>query len=70
MAKRKRDTAAQTVRKFEGADRRPMTGRNIGQIVRHLRSVKQRAIRWRNQYGGMKAEEDKRPQVALGKLTP
>lgn len=60
MAKRKRHTAAQIVRKLEDADRRLTAGQNIGQVCQALEVSEATYHRWRNQYGGMKAEEAKR----------
>jgi len=36
------------------------TGKTIGQVVQSLEISEQTFHRWRNQYGGMKAEEAKR----------
>jgi len=36
------------------------TGKSIGQVVQSLEISEQTFHRWRNQYGGMKAEEAKR----------
>lgn len=60
MAKRKRHTAAQIIRKLEDADRRLTAGQNIAQVCQTLEVSEATYHRWRNQYGGMKAEEARR----------
>lgn len=60
MAKRKRHTAAQIIRKLEDADRRLTAGQNIAQVCQVLEVSEATYHRWRNQYGGMKAEEARR----------
>lgn len=60
MAERKRHTAAQIVRKLEDADRRLTAGQSIAQMCQALEVSEATYHRWRNQYGGMKAEEAKR----------
>ena len=60
MAKRKRHTAAQIIRKLEDADRRLTAGQNVAQVCQALEVSEPTYHRWRNQYGGMKAEEARR----------
>ncbi len=60
MAKRKRHSAEQIVRKLEEADRRLTAGQTIAQVCQFLEVSEATYHRWRNQYGGMKAEEAKR----------
>ena len=60
MAKRKRHTAAQIIRKLEDADRRLTAGQSVAQVYQALEVSEPTYYRWRNQYGGMKAEEAKR----------
>ncbi len=60
MSERKRHTAAQIVRKLEDADRRLTAGQSIAQMCQALEVSEATYHRWRNQYGGMKAEEAKR----------
>ena len=60
MAKRKRHTAAQIIRKLEDADRRLTAGQSIAQVCQALEVSEATYHRWRNQYGGMKAEEARR----------
>lgn len=38
----------------------PAQGKTLGQVVQALKISEQTFHRWRNQYGGMKAEEAKR----------
>ena len=60
MAKRKHHTPEQIIRKLEDADRRLSVGQNISQVCQALEVSEATYHRWRNQYGGMKAEEAKR----------
>ena len=60
MAKRKRHSPAQIVGKLQEADRRLNAGQNIAQVCQALEVSEATYHRWRNQYGGMKAEEAKR----------
>lgn len=57
---RKRHTPEQIIRKLREADGMLTGGRTIGQVVQALEISEQTFHRWRNQYGGMKAEEAKR----------
>ena len=57
---RKRHTAEQIIRKLREADGMLAAGQTIGQVVQALEVSEQTFQRWRNQYGGMKAEEAKR----------
>ena len=58
--KRTRHNAEQIVRKLREADGMLASGRSIGQVCQALEISEQTFHRWRNQYGGMKAEEAKR----------
>ena len=60
MAKRKRHSPEQIVRKLEDADRLLNAGRPVGQVCQALAVSEATFHRWRNQYGGMKCEEAKR----------
>ena len=60
MAKRKRHSPAQIVGKLQEADRSLNAGQNIAQVCQALEVSEATYHRWRNQYGGMKAEEAKR----------
>jgi transposase-like protein len=57
MAGRKRHSAAQIVKKLEDAERRLTAGQNIAQVCQALEVSEATYHRWRNQYGGMKAQE-------------
>lgn len=57
--KRKKHTAEQIIRKLREADTMMSTGKTIGQVCQSLEISEQTFHRWRNQYGGMKAEEAK-----------
>ena len=60
MAKRKRHNPEQIIRKLEEADRRLNAGQSIAQVCQALEVSEATYHRWRNQYGGMKAQEAKR----------
>jgi putative transposase len=57
---RKRHGAEQIIKKLREADTLLAAGKTIGQVVQSLEISEQTFHRWRNQYGGMKAEEAKR----------
>ena len=56
----KRHTPEQIIRKLREADGKLTAGQTIGQVVQSLEISEQTFHRWRNQYGGMKAEQAKR----------
>ena len=58
--KRKRHNPEQIITKLREADVMLATGATIGQVVQHLGVSEPTFHRWRNQYGGMKANEAKR----------
>lgn len=58
--KRTRHKPEQIIRKLREADGMAAAGRTIGEICQALGVSEQTLHRWRNQYGGMKAEEAKR----------
>ena len=58
--KRKRHGAEQIIAKLREADAMLTTGASIGQVCQRLEISEPTFHRWRNQYGGMKAEEAKR----------
>ena len=58
--KRKRHEPEQIIRKLREADAMLAAGKTIGQACQALEISEQTFHRWRNQYGGMKAEEAKR----------
>lgn len=60
MSGRKRHSAEQIVKKLEDADRRLTAGQTIAQVCQALEIGEATYHRWRNQYGGMKAQEAKR----------
>ena len=57
---RRRHTPEQIVRKLAEADKLLAQGRTIEEISRHLEITESTFHRWRNQYGGMKADDAKR----------
>ncbi|APZ94892.1 transposase [Fuerstiella marisgermanici] len=58
--KRKRHTPEQIVRKLRDADAMLTSGKSLGEVVQSLAVSEATYHRWRQQYGGMKAEEAKR----------
>ena len=56
----KRHTPEQIIRKLREADTMLAADKTIGQVVQALEISEQTFHRWRNQYGGMKAEEARR----------
>ena len=58
--KGKKHKPEQIIRKLREADAMIAAGKTIGQIAQALEISEQTFHRWRNQYGGMKAEEAKR----------
>ena len=57
---RKRHTSEQVVRKLGQADRMLAGGSDIAGVCRELGVTEQTYYRWRNQYGGLKADDAKR----------
>jgi putative transposase len=57
---RRRHTPEQVIRKLREADRLLAEGAEIADVARHLEVSEQTYHRWRNQYGGMKADDAKR----------
>ena len=58
--KAKRHRPEQIIKKLREADAMIAAGKTIGQVAQALAISEQTFHRWRNQYGGMKAEEAKR----------
>ena len=56
----RRHTPEQVVRKLREADKLVAEGADIATVARHLEVSEQTYHRWRNQYGGMKADDAKR----------
>ena len=58
--KRKRHKTDEVVRKLREADGLLSSGKTIAEICKQLEISEQTFHRWRNQYGGMKANDAKR----------
>jgi len=58
--KRTRHTPEQVIRKLREADRMLAEQRSIAEIAKELGVSENTYHRWRNQYGGMKADDVKR----------
>jgi transposase-like protein len=69
--KRKRHSPEQVIRKLREADRMLSEGKTIAEVCQQLEVVEATFHRWRNQYGGMKADDAKQLkelQVENGRL--
>ena len=58
--KRRRHTPEQIIRKLAEGEKLLGEGRPIDEVARHLEITESTWHRWRNQYGGMKADDAKR----------
>ncbi len=58
--KRRRHTPEQVIRKLREADRMLAEGKTTVEVARHLEVSENTYHRWRNQFGGMKADDAKR----------
>lgn len=68
--KRQRHTPEQIIRKLRTAEQMLSEGKTAGEAAKALEVSEQTLHRWRNQYGGMKAEDVKRPQRAGARERP
>jgi putative transposase len=57
---RRRHTPEQIIRKLREADRLLGEGADIAEVARHLEVSEQTYHRWRNQFGGMNADDVRR----------
>ena len=60
MARRRRHTPEQIIRKSREAERLQAQGATIPEVAKQLEISEQTFHRWRNQFGGMKADDAKR----------
>ena len=60
MTTRKRHSPEQAVRKLGLADRMLGEGKDVADVCRELQVAEQTYYRWRNQFGGLKADDVKR----------
>jgi putative transposase len=60
MATRKKHTPEQVVRKLATADRMLNEGKDVADVCGELQVSEQTYYRWRNQFGGMNADDAKR----------
>jgi len=60
QVKRRRHTPEQVIRKLREAERLIAEGKEIPEVCKALEVSEQTFHRWRNQYGGMKADDAKR----------
>jgi transposase-like protein len=58
--KQRRHTPEQVIRKLAEGEKLLAEGKTIEEVARHLEVSEQTWHRWRNQYGGMKANDAKR----------
>jgi transposase-like protein len=59
MATRKKHTPEQVMRKLATADRMLNEGKDVADVCRELQVSEQTYYRWRNQFGGMNADDAK-----------
>ena len=57
IVQHRRHTPEQVIRKLREADKLLAEGADIATVARHLEVSEQTYHRWRNQYGGMKAND-------------
>jgi putative transposase len=57
---RRRHTPEQIIRKLREADRLLAQGADVAEVARQLETSEATYHRWRNQFGGMKADDAKR----------
>ena len=62
MATRKRHSPEQVVGKLATADRMLGEGKDVADVCRELAISEQTSYRWRNQFGGLKADDAKRAE--------
>ena len=60
MTTRKRHTPQQVVRELTQADRLLGEGKDVADVCQELQVAGQTYYRWRNQFGGLKADEAKK----------
>jgi len=60
MGRRRRHTPEQIIRKLREADRLLAEGADLAAVARQLEVSEATYHRWRNQYGGLKANDAKR----------
>ena len=60
MARRRRHTPEQIIRKLRDAERLQAQAATIPEVAKQLEISEQTLHRWRNQFGGMKADDAKR----------
>lgn len=58
--KRRHHSLEQIMRKLREADRVLGEGTDLVEVCKHLEVTEQTHYRWRNQYGGMKADDARR----------
>ena len=58
--KRQRHRPEQVIRKLAEGDKLLNQGQSLDEVVRHLEITESTWHRWKNQYGGMKADDAKR----------
>lgn len=59
MTGHRKHTPEQVVRKLREADKLLAEGKTVEEVAKHLEVSQNTFHRWRNQYGGMKADEAK-----------
>lgn len=67
MTTRKRHSPEQVVRKLTSADRLLVEGKDVAAVCREVGVSEPTYHRWRNQFGGLKADDAKRQGPRAGK---
>ena len=62
IMKKRHHSPDQIIRKLAEGDRMLNEGSNVEEVARHLEITTSTWHRWKNQYGGMKAQDAKRPK--------
>ena len=65
MTTRRRHTPEQVVRKMAQADQMLAEGKDVADVCRQLQVSEQTYYRWRNQFGGLKADAANRMDAFL-----
>ncbi len=66
--RRRRHGPEEIVRKLRAADALLNAGKDVAAVLQALEISEATYLRWRNQYGGMKAEEAKKPKLLVEKI--
>jgi transposase len=68
MGQRRRHTPEQIIRKLREGERLLGQGQELPEVCKHLEVTEATWYRWRNQYGGMKANDAKQLEAENARL--